>query len=81
MPSNAPQGKKWGVGSFLQQAVSGVESRLDVILANEEDAPPGSKVVKDGDTTSQPNPNTAAAKQTAAGMEILPVPDYRGSIG
>ncbi|RAL11415.1 M protein repeat protein [Aspergillus homomorphus CBS 101889] len=28
---------KWKVGSFLQQAVAGVESRLDQILAEEED--------------------------------------------
>ncbi|KAF9889226.1 hypothetical protein FE257_007539 [Aspergillus nanangensis] len=33
-----PQGSKpkWKVGSFLQQAVAGVESRLDLILAEEE---------------------------------------------
>lgn len=69
MPSNAPQGKtKWGVGSFFQQAVSGVESRLDVILANEDDAPSSNKVAKDEDTASQGHLTTAAAKQTVAGM-------------
>jgi hypothetical protein len=74
MPTNAPQGKtKWGVGSLFQQAVSGVESRLDVILANEEDA----KVAKDGDTPS----NNAAAKQPVGGMQMTPVPGPRGSIG
>ena len=33
-----PQGskQKWKVGSFLQQAVAGVESKLDLILAEEE---------------------------------------------
>ena len=33
-----PQGNKpkWKVGSFLQQAVAGVESKLDLILAEEE---------------------------------------------
>ncbi|RHZ46083.1 M protein repeat protein [Aspergillus thermomutatus] len=31
---------KWKVGSFLQQAVAGVESRLDMILAEEEDQKP-----------------------------------------
>ncbi|PWY81977.1 M protein repeat protein [Aspergillus heteromorphus CBS 117.55] len=37
--SQNPQGAKpkWKVGSFLQQAVAGVESRLDLILAEEED--------------------------------------------
>lgn len=28
---------KWGVGSFFQQAVAGVESRLDHILLDEEE--------------------------------------------
>ena len=37
--SQGSQGSKpkWKVGSFLQQAVAGVESRLDLILAEEED--------------------------------------------
>jgi hypothetical protein len=30
------QKQKWGMGSFLQQAVAGVESRLDHILMDEE---------------------------------------------
>lgn len=30
------QKPKWGVGSFFQQAVAGVESRLDHILMDEE---------------------------------------------
>lgn len=36
--SQNPQGSKskWKVGSFLQQAVAGVESKLDLILAEEE---------------------------------------------
>lgn len=38
MSSQAGAGKKWGVGSFLSQAVAGVEARLDNILA-EEDQP------------------------------------------
>ncbi|OJJ49702.1 hypothetical protein ASPZODRAFT_58417 [Penicilliopsis zonata CBS 506.65] len=33
------QKPKWGMGSFLQQAVAGVESRLDLILADPEDLP------------------------------------------
>lgn len=37
-----PQGpkSKWGVGSFFQQAVAGVESRLDNILADGEEGSP-----------------------------------------
>lgn len=30
---------KWAVGSFFQQAVAGVESRLDLILADPDEAP------------------------------------------
>lgn len=30
---------KWGMGSFFQQAVAGVESRLDNILADGEEIP------------------------------------------
>lgn len=42
MPSQNSQASgrpKWGVGSFFQQAVAGVESKLDTILAEEEAAP------------------------------------------
>jgi hypothetical protein len=40
MASDAqPKKSKWGVSALLQQAVSGVESRLDVILANEDELP------------------------------------------
>ncbi|CAI7588557.1 unnamed protein product [Penicillium glandicola] len=34
--NSQPQKQKWGVGSFFQQAVAGVESRLDHILMDEE---------------------------------------------
>lgn len=38
--SSSQSGKsKWGMTALLQQAVSGVESRLDTILANDEDLP------------------------------------------
>lgn len=30
---------KWGVGSFFQQAVAGVESKLDLMLAEGEEVP------------------------------------------
>ena len=36
------QKPKWGVGSFFQQAVAGVESRLDHILMDEEGNQTGS---------------------------------------
>ncbi|KAJ5637492.1 hypothetical protein N7490_007371 [Penicillium lividum] len=35
--SQNPSKPKWGVGSFFQQAVAGVESRLDHILLDEEE--------------------------------------------
>ncbi|CEJ58915.1 hypothetical protein PMG11_07557 [Penicillium brasilianum] len=39
MAQNSQTSKsKWGVGNFLQQAVAGVESRLDNILMDQEDA-------------------------------------------
>lgn len=38
--ANTQQTKsRWGVGALFQQAVSGVESRLDTILANDDDTP------------------------------------------
>lgn len=65
MSSNAqPTKPRWGVGAFLQSAVSGVESRLDNILANDEEPPrkPGLK----GDEKA-PLPTTATAKAAAGG--------------
>ena len=66
--SQSPQSSKpkWAVGSFLQQAVAGVESRLDHILADPEDLaeknktpppPPPVKVKTEdgGDCTRIPN--------------------------
>lgn len=35
---NAPK-PKWGMGSFFQQAVAGMESRLDNFLTEGEEAP------------------------------------------
>lgn len=39
---------KWGVGNFFQQAVAGVESRLDNILLDQDEnpAPPAAKPEK-----------------------------------
>lgn len=55
MTSNAqPTKSRWGVGALLQQAVSGVESRLDTILANDDESP----------KTSGPKADDAATKST-----------------
>ncbi|RAH61006.1 M protein repeat protein [Aspergillus piperis CBS 112811] len=53
--SQGSQGSKpkWKVGSFLQQAVAGVESRLDLILAEEEDQ----KQSQAKHATAKPKPN------------------------
>jgi hypothetical protein len=52
--SNSQTSKsKWGVGSFFQQAVAGVESRLDTILA-EEDAPTSKPASVKGSQAEQP---------------------------
>ncbi|KAG9248729.1 TATA element modulatory factor 1 DNA binding-domain-containing protein [Calycina marina] len=38
MAAPGKQTSRWGVGAFLQQAVAGVESRLDTILADDQEA-------------------------------------------
>ncbi|KAL1885595.1 hypothetical protein Plec18167_001090 [Paecilomyces lecythidis] len=65
MAQNSQQTKpKWGVGSFLQQAVAGVESRLDQILAEEDMQKQGAAKNKAmGDVTSQAG---NSAQRTAA---------------
>jgi hypothetical protein len=49
-------GSRWG--SFLQQAVAGVESRLDTILAegSEEPAPPAQKKPANPTPAVKPDP-------------------------
>jgi hypothetical protein len=60
MSQNSQQAnKKWGVGSFFQQAVAGVESRLDHILM-EEEASQNSSTAKPSDVQS----GEASAKKT-----------------
>ncbi|GAD98684.1 M protein repeat protein [Paecilomyces variotii No. 5] len=65
MAQNSQQTKpKWGVGSFLQQAVAGVESRLDQILAEEDMQKQGAAKNKAmGDVTGQAG---YSAQKTAA---------------
>ncbi|KAJ5489257.1 hypothetical protein N7539_004147 [Penicillium diatomitis] len=53
---------KWGVGNFFQQAVAGVESRLDNILMDQED---GSKVTKP--TTKEVESATPPIAKSSAG--------------
>ncbi|KAH2488708.1 hypothetical protein KXV28_007001 [Aspergillus fumigatus] len=70
------QGSKsrWKVGSFLQQAVAGVESRLDMILAEEEDQKPLSRSssVKSkrneslGQQATSPNPTTSTVSRSSS---------------
>ena len=64
--SGPRQGSRWG--SFLQQAVAGVESRLDTILAEEDSsaATPMSKAAA-GAPASQLNPPSGTASARASG--------------
>lgn len=64
MSSNAqPSRSRWGVSALLQQ----VESKLDVILANDEDLPPKKTPPNGNQTDSQSA--AAAAKSAAGGMK------------
>ncbi|KAJ5767110.1 uncharacterized protein N7511_004726 [Penicillium nucicola] len=53
--NSQPSNKKWGVGSFFQQAVAGVESRLDHILM-EEEASQNNSTAKPSDAQSAEAP-------------------------
>ncbi|GIC92032.1 M protein repeat protein [Aspergillus udagawae] len=65
---------KWKVGSFLQQAVAGVESRLDMILAEEEEQKSltRSTSVKSkqneslGQQATSPNPTTSTVSRSSS---------------
>lgn len=66
MTSNAqPTKSRWGVGALLQQAVSGVESRLDTILANDDEPAktPGQK------TDDAATKSTLTAAKPAGGKQ------------
>ncbi|KKK13590.1 hypothetical protein ARAM_005388 [Aspergillus rambellii] len=57
---------KWKVGSFLQQAVAGVESRLDLILAEEEESKqPQSKPPAGKAKPSDPSENASRSSSNA----------------
>lgn len=59
------QKSKWGVGAFFQQAVAGVESRLDNILLDEEERQKTSSP-KPGETGSA----GASANRSPTGCRI-----------
>ncbi|EFW21180.1 hypothetical protein D8B26_007395 [Coccidioides posadasii str. Silveira] len=61
---------KWSVGSFLQQAVAGVESRLDTILAENDDHMPPADENKKESTTEQPNVFTGKLSAKSASATI-----------
>ena len=70
-PTTLKPSSRWG--SFLQQAVAGVESRLDTILAEEDTTSARPK-----DTLNQQSGKTenssASAKPTSSAGDIDPVP-------
>jgi len=64
-----PQSKpKWGVGSFFQQAVAGVESRLDNILLDEEERQKSAAAKPEGEAKVEAK-NTPITRSPAGCME------------
>lgn len=61
------QKPKWGVGSFFQQAVAGVESRLDNILMDEE----GNQTNPTGKPTETQIHDTPTTTAPAACMKFV----------
>lgn len=59
MAAPSKQSSRWG--SFLQQAVAGVESRLDNILAEGDEAPAAKKPTPSPATTSTPKTESGAS--------------------
>ncbi|RFU35417.1 hypothetical protein B7463_g1007, partial [Scytalidium lignicola] len=62
MAAPVKQASRWG--SFLQQAVAGVESRLDTILAEAEEPSKGNKPAPA--TTPAPKPNTGNSRSSSS---------------
>jgi TATA element modulatory factor len=71
LPNTPPTKSKWGVSALLQQAVSGVESRLDVLLANEDDLPP-KKIPTKASSSEERGQNAASAPKSAVECMIPP---------
>ncbi|CAG8109836.1 unnamed protein product [Penicillium olsonii] len=61
---SSTQKQKWGMGSFFQQAVAGVESRLDNILMDES----GNQTNTTGKAAENANGDKPATKSPAASM-------------
>lgn len=75
MAQNSQASKsKWGVGSFFQQAVAGVESRLDNILMDQEDAEKASNAKsKDAESTASPiSRSPAGCKWNSRKLDSIP---------
>ncbi|KAI9890709.1 MAG: hypothetical protein M1814_003639 [Vezdaea aestivalis] len=73
----AKQASKWG--NFFQQAVAGVESRLDTILAeneNDDDSKPAAKVAP---STSRPTPNQSMKATLSDAQKLSSNHTPRGS--
>lgn len=67
------QKSKWGVGAFFQQAVAGVESRLDNILLDEEERQKASSAVS-GENRDAGSPVTRSpAGCTDSMLNIVPI--------
>lgn len=75
MSTNPPPTRpKWGVGSFFQQAVAGVESRLDNILAEPDEELNSKNVEKSSPRIEQPTPQTSGmsfSRPISTGMLFL----------
>lgn len=67
-----PSKSRWGVGAFLQQAVAGVESGLDRILAEEDDLPLKPTHVKTKSVDGIGNQAGTSAQKLAASCMMLP---------
>jgi hypothetical protein len=74
----AKQSSRWAVTSLLQQAVSGVESKLDTLLAEEEDLAPSNASTK-GKYSEQPGLQSGMSfsKPISAGMSHFPIAPSR----
>jgi hypothetical protein len=70
--SQAPK-QKWGVGSFFQQAVAGVESRLDHILMDEDGNQTGSNAKPTGTQGGEAPPTKAAIACMKSTTHVSPV--------
>lgn len=69
---NSPK-PKWGMGSFFQQAVAGMESRLDNFLGEGEEAPPQNvpaKAARPRQTGSSPARSSTGSTHVAGFVDL-----------